>query len=105
VIVHDVSDIGSMLIQGVPRVRLFGSYYSPFNDLPVLYEFWQRHRTRVRSPARDAAAVMAIPSDRWARLIMRLPTEARPLIGRGGHWVYFSPVTQEQNVDGRWTFR
>ncbi len=104
-IVHDVSDFSSRLIQGGSARWRFGSFYSLFDELPILHEYWQRHGTRVRSPASDAAAVMAIPSDTWARLTLRLPADARPLIGRGGHWVYFSPGAPAKNVDARLTFR
>jgi hypothetical protein len=89
IIVRNVTDFGSGLIEAVPVQWCFESYCSPFESLAVLHEYWQGHNTPVRSPARDAAPMMTVPSDTWARFSVRLPLEARPLIGRGGHWVYF----------------
>ncbi len=81
-VVHDISDLRALRTEISLPYRC-GPFISPYDELPPLYDYWAKIGVEVRSPGLDLAEA------KIADLEIQLPKLARPLIGPGGHWVYW----------------
>jgi hypothetical protein len=77
------------LLSPNPQYLWRGEFQSEFGEFPPLYDYWEREKIEVYSPAYDVATYQATWPDRWSSLMHSLPEGLVPLLGRGGHWVYF----------------
>jgi len=89
VVVRGVSDLRGEQIARSSAYSTFGTFQAPTKSFGVLHDWLAANRVTVGSPPADIVAAMHRNPRRWNALRRALLGQAYPLVGAGGHWIYF----------------